>query len=240
MKTQILLSEPPRSERKSEMFQKASDKAYAFIYKQILEGNLSPGSKLTMRKMAALCGVSVIPVIEALNRLVEDGLVETRPQWGYFVSMPNREQVHNQLILREAVECQVARLLGETLSPASRKKVLAAAKDLDKARLDFAQRGKGSEKEIEKLHYRFHMLLAQLSGFALLAETLRRLNLMFLLLKADALSRQHHLPPDWHTQLAEVLVGGNPDKAVAAMRNHVRDSYGVILNGVPESYNFLK
>ncbi len=218
------------------LFQKASEKAYKIIYRNILEGQLSSGTKLTMRKIAAMSGVSVIPVIEALNRLVEDGLVETRAQWGYFVSMPNRHQVHGKLVLREAVECQVARILGETLDAAGRKKILAAAKELDKARLDFLQKGKGSEKEMERLHYQFHLLLATLTGFDLLVETLRRINLMFILLKADGVGRQYHLPPDWHTQLAEKISAGDADAAEAAMRIHVRDSYEAILESVPESY----
>lgn len=225
---------PDNSKGKRPAAPKAADKAYAFIYSKILNGTLSPGAKLTMRKMATLAGVSVIPVIEALNRLVEDGLVEARPQWGYFVSIPTRNQVEGQLMLREAVECQVARLLHQQLKPASRKSLLNAAKRLDRIRREFTRSGKGSEKEIERTHYEFHMRMAELTGYQTSVETLRRIELFFILLKADPIQRQHHLPEDWHQQLAERIIAGPIGKAEAAMRRHVRDSYESILANVPE------
>ena len=52
-----------------ENFQTASDIAYRIISQKILDGEFSPGMKLSRRKMAEVTGVSVIPVIEALKKL---------------------------------------------------------------------------------------------------------------------------------------------------------------------------
>ncbi|GHV40365.1 hypothetical protein AGMMS49546_14130 [Spirochaetia bacterium] len=48
---------------------RASDIAYAGIKKAIIKRRFSPGERLGKRAMASLCGVSIIPVIDALNRL---------------------------------------------------------------------------------------------------------------------------------------------------------------------------
>lgn len=67
-------------QNKNDLFKTAADVAYDIIKDKILSGELKPGMKLSKRKMARLAGVSVIPVIEALNRLEADWLVESKPQ----------------------------------------------------------------------------------------------------------------------------------------------------------------
>jgi DNA-binding GntR family transcriptional regulator len=230
-----LVSSQPSPEDLSPRYLKASDVAYEAIYSKIQDGSLSPGSKLSLRKMAALAGVSVIPVIECLNRLVEDGLVETRPQWGYFVAMPTSLQVANQLVLREAVECQVARTLNSTLKAAEKNRLLRAGRRLDKLQSDFIKKGKGKERELEKNHYDFHIGLAEMTGFKSLTDVLRRIELFFILLKADAAGQRHPLPPNWHSQLAQQIAQGTPDEAEGAMRIHVQHSYKTILACAPKT-----
>ena len=58
-----------------EVFQTAADVAYRIISQKILDGEFPPGMKLSRRKMAEVTSVSVIPVIEALKKLEEDGFL---------------------------------------------------------------------------------------------------------------------------------------------------------------------
>lgn len=213
---------------------KASDRAYQAIYCRILNGTLGGGTKLTMRKMAALAGTSVIPVIEALNRLMEDGLVEFRPQWGYFVTLPTRKQVESLLVLREAVECQVSRVLHESLDKRGRTRLLREARKLDQLRRDYGGDDPQEEKRIEKIHHDFHILMAELTGYESLKDALTRIQLFFLLLKADCVKQQNRLPVDWHERLARAIVDGPVEVAESAMRAHIQDSYERILGNLPE------
>ena len=66
------------------LFKTAVDVAYDIIKDKILSGELKPGMKLSKRKMAEITGVSVIPVIEALNRLEADWLVESSRSGAHF------------------------------------------------------------------------------------------------------------------------------------------------------------
>jgi DNA-binding GntR family transcriptional regulator len=56
------------------------DAAYEAIRREIVEGRLEPGERVRDHDLAARLGLSRTPVREALGRLEEEGLVETRPQ----------------------------------------------------------------------------------------------------------------------------------------------------------------
>src|SRR3954464_11498098 len=56
------------------------DKAYVAIRDAIVDGTLQPGERLRDQELQAWLGLSRTPVREALNRLEQDGLVETAPQ----------------------------------------------------------------------------------------------------------------------------------------------------------------
>ncbi|MDA0183615.1 GntR family transcriptional regulator, partial [Solirubrobacter phytolaccae] len=56
------------------------DQAYVTIRDAIVDGTLAPGERLRDAELCAWLGLSRTPVREALNRLEQDGLVETEPQ----------------------------------------------------------------------------------------------------------------------------------------------------------------
>ena len=56
------------------------DTAYEAIRREIVEGRIEPGERLRDHDLAARLGLSRTPVREALSKLEEEGLVETRPQ----------------------------------------------------------------------------------------------------------------------------------------------------------------
>src|SRR5918998_3866539 len=56
------------------------DQALARIREAIVNGELAPGSVVKDAELAARLGLSVAPVRAALARLVDEGLVEAKPQ----------------------------------------------------------------------------------------------------------------------------------------------------------------
>jgi DNA-binding GntR family transcriptional regulator len=56
------------------------DRAYATIRDAIVDGTLAPGERLKDQELCAWLGLSRTPVRDALNRLEQDGLVESAPQ----------------------------------------------------------------------------------------------------------------------------------------------------------------
>ena len=108
-----------------------TQRVYELLREEILSGQLAPGCRLVRRALAARLGVSPIPVTEALLRLEVEGLVESRPLCGCRVRPLELEDVQNEAVLREAIECQAARLSAENAQPADHTRLAAEAKRLD-------------------------------------------------------------------------------------------------------------
>ena len=86
------------------MNQSLADKSYDYLRNKLAQGELPPGQRLVNRTLADEIGVSVIPVREAINRLASEGLVEHFPGAGAFVRKPDRQDLDNLYVLRDAVE----------------------------------------------------------------------------------------------------------------------------------------
>jgi len=63
-----------------------SEQAYDRIRRDIIQGELFPGDKLTIEAMSDRYGIGAVPVREALNRLSSEGLVERRSHRGFNVT----------------------------------------------------------------------------------------------------------------------------------------------------------
>ena len=75
----------------------------------ILGGGLEPGLPLRQDEIAARCGVSKIPVREALLQLVAEGLVVLQPNRGFTVAGLQPQEAEEILEIRAVLECQAMR-----------------------------------------------------------------------------------------------------------------------------------
>ena len=66
---------------------------YERIKKDIIFGNLAPGSKLKLDGLKEQYDASVSTLRETLNRLSSDGFVEAAEQRGFFVRSVSREDL---------------------------------------------------------------------------------------------------------------------------------------------------
>src|SRR5829696_8796979 len=108
-----------------------ADRAYLAIRDEILRGQLPPGTPVSRRRVARELGMSVLPVTEALRRLQEDGLLETRARAGTRVRVPTDADVRQLYEIREALETQAARLFAERATAADRRAIEGGARDVD-------------------------------------------------------------------------------------------------------------
>ena len=59
--------------------QTLGERAYAQLADLLISGRLAPGEKLSLRSAADVLGVSIMPVREAVSRLVADKALEVTP-----------------------------------------------------------------------------------------------------------------------------------------------------------------
>jgi DNA-binding GntR family transcriptional regulator len=203
-----------------------ADQAYAAIREDILRGRLRPGTALSRRRLAEELGVSAVPVAEALRRLEDDRLVESRARAGTRVRVHSEDDVRQLYELREALETQSARLFCQRATPRQRQEVRRLAEQID---VLFARLAAGGDAEfgyaVHTHHVQFHMRIAEYAGSPLLKDMIERQHVLILNWLFDLAGRRTPLPPGFHARLAEALVSRDIPRADEAMRAHVR--YGL-------------
>lgn len=196
-------------------------KVYKLLRNDIIDGVFPPGTHLVKRTLAKKYNVSVPPVIEALIRLESDGLVENSPQLGTFVMNVFPERLADELILREAVETQVARVFAQRASERDRDELLRAADELDQLRDNLDPDDAEMDRRFQIGHCEWHLLLAKLASTDMLYQHMRRVWFRRLMLVWNSADIRFPCPLRWHHQLAEALSHGDVDRADQAMRIHL-------------------
>jgi DNA-binding GntR family transcriptional regulator len=201
--------------------------AYVAIREEILRGLLRPGTPLSRRRLARDLGMSVAPVTEALRRLEEDGLVESRPRAGTRVRVPTDADVRDLYELREALESQSARLFAQRATPAQRLELRRLSEQVDVlfGRLATSLEDPAFRFAVHSHHVQLHMKIAESAGSRKLTQMIERNHVLILNWLFDVTGRRTPLPSGFHSRLAEALVSGDVEQADAAMRAHVR--YGL-------------
>jgi DNA-binding GntR family transcriptional regulator len=200
--------------------------AYTTIRDKILKGEYPLGAALSRRKLGVEFGMSFLPISEAIKRLEQEGLVESRPRVGTRVRIPSAQDLRDRHIMREALETHSARLFSEKASADERAELRAMAEHLDAMteRCASADADRDFAFEMQMYHLSFHMRIAECTGCAALCESLKQNQVLIFNWLYDV-AADHRMPAGWHRQLADAIVTGNPDTAEAAMRSHVR--YGI-------------
>jgi GntR family transcriptional regulator, rspAB operon transcriptional repressor len=204
-----------------------ADQAYHAIREEILRGQLRPGAPLSRRRLAEEFGMSIVPVAEALRRLEDDRLVESRPRAGTRVRVHTDDDVRELYELREALESQSARLFCQRATPGQRLELRRLAEQLDVLFSRLASTADDAEFRfaVHTHHVQFHMRVAEHARSPLLKAMIERQHVLILNWLFDLTGRRTPLPPGFHARLANALTSRDVEHADAAMRAHVR--YGL-------------
>ncbi len=100
-----------------------SHRAYSYLRKAILLGELKPRERLVESDLAERIGVSRTPIREALRGLAEQGLVQIFPHRGAVVSDLSPEEVENIHAVRICLEVFASRLALSSITPERLKEI---------------------------------------------------------------------------------------------------------------------
>jgi len=195
---------------------------YNEILTRLMDNRLVPGTMLNRRNVAEELGVSVAPVLEAMLQLEMEGFLESVPRKGSFVKPVRQEDIYGQLMVREALECQGARLYCGKLVRAKREHLIKTADELDK-HISIGT-PVGWEKEIH-----FHLSLISLADCEPLSQAfLKTMRLGLFYGMNQMLGIQSH-PENKHVTLVRNLCKADPNEAEEFMRRHIRSGKENIL-----------
>ncbi len=195
----------------------ASQRIHAALREQIIAMDIAPGTALQEKQIATACGVSRTPVREAILKLADERLVDIFPQYGTFVSRISRPAVRDAMVIRQSLERTAVR-------EAAR---LADGDGLARLRECLAlQRSAHETGQLDVFHSAdeaFHQLVAEISGHPNLWRVVRaekaqvdRCRILTLPVPDRRLSVMAE-----HAAIVEAIAAGDPDRAEAAMAQHL-------------------
>lgn len=205
----------------------AEVEAYRYLLGRIRAGDLKPGTRLRAEEIATQIGMSRMPVREAFRRLDTEGYVTIRPNRGAVVTDHTFEEIQELFEIRSVLEGLAARLAAERIGPAQADELRELLRRM--------RTGQKSANDWLPRHWAFHEYICSLSGRKRLIREIERLHGVlepYLRLWFFHANRPVIAIKD-HQELLTVILSRNPDKAEAAMREHV-------LVTAPHVINFLR
>ena len=199
--------------------QSLTDEVYGALLAKFVNRELVPGQVLNRRSVAQELKVSVAPVLEAFLHLEMEGYVETIPRRGTIVRPIRKQDIYEQLIMRESIECQAAYLYAGRPLEENLDILQPLALGLDSTNPDAMEHW---EAEIT-----FHGALVSLSRCRTMIDSysrIIRLGTFYNMnrLTTDLVSPTADRVNQSHVELLDRLVGQDPETVVRLVRDHVR------------------
>ena len=194
-------------------------RVYDVLRDEIISGKLKPGERLVRKTLGQRLGVSPMPITEALYMLEIENLVESLPLCGSRVRPLTLSDIENDLMMREAIECQTARICAQQASDGTLSRLLTRAVKVDRyMAVDTPDRKLG-----DQLHFEFHLEIAKASGYPIFVQELQRVWFQrYMQLSFYKALTCLPIPADWHQSLVETFRTRNVEQAERHMREHVR------------------
>lgn len=225
----------PRKAGRAVSRQVLADHVYAELLASLMDGRLAPGAVVSIDGTARDLDVSPTPVREALARLEHTGMVRRVALKGYRVAPVFTQEDFAELMeARLAIEPVNARLACERISKLGLAELEQAVEDLKSA-----PRGPSFAefKDYLEADERFHQLIAKQTGnqfmeaaYSSLGGQVQRFRLFGGVGITDA-----EFAIAEHQAVLEAVTTGDPDKAAAAMADHIRQVRARAIADAPES-----
>lgn len=183
-------------------------------------GSLEPGAQLGEAELAARLGVSRGPLREAMQRLVQEGLLRSEPHRGLFVVELDEDDVRDVYLARLAIERAACQLIMRHNRDAAAVALTAALRDLVKAA---KRRDKVAISDADQA---FHEVLVRSSGsprLARMADTLLVETRMCL----HALQEHYPEPTELveeHRALVDAIAQADEPRLLRLIEEHMTDS----------------
>ncbi len=190
----------------------------------IVNGTLEPGSQLSEVELATSFGVSRGPVREALQRLVQEGLLHSEPHRGVFVPVLTDEDVHDVYVARQALESAAI------LSIIANGWTAAASDSLDRYVEQMRQaEASGDWEAVGNVDLEFHVALVDATSSprlkrmfsTVISETRLCLGVLTAADARDDLVEEHRL-------ISEAIREGNTERALEVLKVHFDDAVATL------------
>lgn len=195
------------------------DQVVAALIKGLQAGRFVPGQRLIEADLTRELKVSRGPVREALKRLAAEGLVSLIPHRGAYIRALTRDEVHDMLLVQEALTGLAARLAAAAIHQGEHRAEFQAAYDKLQP---FRDQADGIAFLEERS--RFYAAMIRIGGNRELRRMMPALQIHLLRMQFHS----HLTPKDRARQFAEydelvaAILAGEQNEAERLMRQHIR------------------
>ena len=199
------------------------------LSEMLLSGALAPGDRMSMRELAEKLGVSVMPVREAVTRLVARGALSVAPNRAVRVPVLSRAEFQDLTEIRIHNESFAARLAAAHITPGEEPRL----RMLENAFRDSMK--SHDVREAVRTNKALHFDVYARSGSPMLTEVIS-----VLWLKAGPIINldvgqqvrrsRNAASVENHRKLVDALIAGDGDAAAAALAEDIRSAADFILS----------
>src|SRR6056297_1334661 len=187
------------------------DQVHKMLKEKILKQEIEIGEQLNPRDIAENHDISVMPVRDALLRLVNRGLVINKPRVGFFVKTFKAKEIENIMEIRKMYEHFALR---EHFDAIDRKKIKHIYNSMD-------NNDELTRNLFDEMDKKIHSTIVEASGNDYLINSYNRIkDLMILfqhlnLQRIDEAHEEHHI-------LIESILDNNQEKAEKVLIEHLK------------------
>lgn len=193
--------------RKNTQSRPAYLQAYEVIRDRILNGEIPGGTKIVEEKLATELGFSRTPIRDSLRQLAHEGLIVNKK-----VVQPSEKDLIDLFEVRSLLEGASAKSAATYL----------AEEDLQSLSECIRMGREGSFEEIMEANERFHEIIVQASGNALMIDTIDRMkSIIYLFRKTVVLNKRPRLI-DEHEEIYEAIKARDTERAQQLMEAHLQ------------------
>ena len=195
------------------------------LQRLIVIGRLGPGTPLVETQLAAEFGSSQAPVREALMKLQEAGLVVRNGYRGTVVATTSMDEAREMVAVRRRLETTGVRRAVARFDRGMRDRLADLIADME------AAAGAEDLFALTELDRAFHMAIFERAELPSLEPILTRcfLHVHRAALASPARARPMLQSARWHWTIVEALDSGCPDRAAAALADHINN----VIEGMP-------
>jgi DNA-binding GntR family transcriptional regulator len=206
------------------------DRVYEDIKGLLLSGQMPPGERLTLRRLAKALGTSPMPVRDGVGRLIAERALELLPNRSFVVPKPTREQFREIV----AIRCELEGLAAERAANLMNSRQFELIQSLAAEFETHGKRDRPDEVSAIKSNRKFHFAIYEAASMPLLVDMIEKLWIQLGAFFALSMSNKIHRLRDieafqHHRDLVAALKCKDGASARRAVADDIRDAASRLL-----------
>lgn len=194
---------------------------YQRIKRDIIFGDLAPGSKLKLEGLRERYSASMSTLRETLNRLASEGFVDAQDQRGFFVTPVSREDLIEIANLRVLLECHALRLSVENGDTDWEGNLVAAHHKLHLMEQKMLAGDDSQKEDWKRYDWEFHLALIEACGSKNLLSLHSVLYDKYLRYQMLVLTYRGEEAVEEHRTVFEAALARDIDTAAQTLKTHI-------------------